>query len=174
MGDRDRLDTLARQRLAEREAAAARRGQERAATAAEADARRAGFDDLAGWCEGTFAGYALPETGHVLGVSRIPWAHACNLDIYLGDARVPPGGDCVGLSVEHGGPETGGERRVVLLTLVRAGVAGFEVYTEDGSRTFASSEEVKDHLLRFVADAGADWLRALFEKLARGKFWKKG
>jgi len=71
MGDRDRLDALARQRLAEREAAAARREEERAATAARADARRAGFDDLAGWCERTFAGYALPETGHVLGVGLL-------------------------------------------------------------------------------------------------------
>ena len=84
----------------------------------------------------------------------MPWSHASNVHVYFGENRLPSWADCVGLSFEHTGPETQDERRTILLVLVRATGGGYEVVTEDGSRTMPTAEATKGYLIQFVADSG--------------------
>jgi len=173
MTDRDKLDTLVRQRMAEREEAVAENQRNRALILAKRQSQRTVLDELWKWCEDTFAGYQLPETGHELSVSKTLWSSASNIHVYFGDTRLAPWMECIGLSINHCGPETFDERSTIVLLLVRAVNDGFEVITEDASQTVNSVAAVHDQLMKFVADFGAERLRKLFEKLSRGKFSPK-
>jgi hypothetical protein len=173
MSDRVRLDTLVKQKMLQRQKAAELSDQAKLAEIDKRKGDKTATAQLFQWCEKTFSDFTLPETGHVLGVSKMAWSQACNLTVYFGDTRLQPGVEYVGMAIAYTGPETYSQPTNVLLLLARSVSAKFEVISEDGISPCSSLEDVQACLLNFVADFGAARLSAVLEKIARGRFAPK-
>lgn len=173
MTERERLNELALQSMAARKAAAEKHERERVAAITRVVADRKGTDNLHQWCDSVFSGYQLPETGHSLIVSKMPWSYACNVQVYFGDTRLPSWTECVGIAFEHTGPETHHIPRIFLLVLAMAVDSGFEVATEYKRLTLPSMQSVQDHLINYVADLGEGYLQGVFQNHMKGKFWNE-
>ncbi len=130
MFDRERLEEMARQRVLKRQQATAAKGRDGLAALELYRAEHARTAELFVWCEETFSGYSLPETGHTLSVSKSPWSNACNTHVYFGDTRLLPGADYVGLSITHTGEEPLQFQPAILLVLARAVASQYEIVTE--------------------------------------------
>ena len=173
MTDRERLNELAQQSMVARKAAVEKSERERAAACLRVESERDQTDELFQWCNSTFSGYCLPETGHSISVSKMPWSNACNVQVYFGDTRLPSWTECVGLTIDHSGPETHHIRRSFLLVLVMSASTGYEVVTEYKCLTLPTTQAVHDHLLHLVADLGAVHLQGVLEKFMKSKFWRE-
>ena len=164
---RERLEQLARQKRQEREQRAAQREEERARAAEGRVIERAKTAELYRWCLATFSGYRLPETGQELCVSWAAWADAVNVHAYLGDTRLAPGAEYVGLALSHPGLGAGEEQRFLLLVLARFAGGHYEVIDDERALSVRSQEEAQDCLLNFVADLGGDRLGGLVDRVGR-------